>query len=505
MGNNETKLYYYLTGALIVLILLLRRFLDTSQSFTTVVFCSLTMFLLLVGLFYYGIVQTVHKAIQSRPWSFLALLGSGVYLFVLLVPLGLFGFSNFIKFSVPISGAQFTWLTVNRYPLAISAIIGYFGLVIVGIYFSDFARNLLVGDGDRPLQAFKQTAKLMTLKEYGQKLFLVFSMLVGVCLLIVGLGWLNRMIPNSLLFYLSQGMIDMIAPFVEIVVIGRLLGIQFARITSWGLVAGVRICLIIFSALFAGINPALSVRSVGHPTIIVHRGVINHNAQGNTIAALKRNSRYHFPFVEMDIQETKDHHFICAHDDDVTIPSQGKREINGLDLATITKFHYVEMFGDYLRTANRLKQPLIIELKVTNNSDPQMGTRFAKQFARQLAVLPHRVHSVGYPFLRQIKHQIPRIDVGLVTMLNFGNIGKYHVDFYTLQHSTANPFLISSVGATGRPVYSWTDDSELSMMRMEMLGITGQVTDQALRLQRLRVNDQKDRWILLLNSLQNYL
>ncbi len=54
MGNNETKLYDYLTGALIVLILLLETFSDTYQSFATVVFCSLTMFLLLVGLFYYA-------------------------------------------------------------------------------------------------------------------------------------------------------------------------------------------------------------------------------------------------------------------------------------------------------------------------------------------------------------------------------------------------------------------------------------------------------------------
>lgn len=505
MGNNETKLYDYLTGALIVLILLLRRFLDTYQIFATVVFCSLTMFLLLVGLFYYGIVQTVHKTILSRTWSLLALLGSGVYLFVLLVPLGLFGFSNFIKFSVPISGDQFTWLTVNRYPLALTAIVGYFGLLLVGIYFSHFALNLLAADGDYPIQALKQTVKLMTLKKYAQKLCLLFLMLVGICLLIVGLGWLNRLLPNSFLFFLSQGTIDVVAPFVEIVVIGRLLGIQFARLTGKGLIAGVGGCLIIFSALFAGINPAFSVRPVGHPTIIVHRGVINHNAQGNTITALKRNSHYHFPFVEMDIQETKDHHFICAHDNDVPIPGHGDQEINRLNLAEITKFHHVDMFGDYLRTANRLKQPLIIELKVTNSSDPQMGTRFAQQFASQLTVLPHRVHSVGYPFLRQIKQRIPQINVGLVTMLNFGNIGKYKVDFYTLQHLTANPFLISSVGRTGRPVYSWTDDSQLSMMRMEMLGITGQVTDQALRLQKLRVNYQKDRWILLLNSLQNYL
>lgn len=505
MGKDETKLYYYLSGALICLMLLMRRFLNAYQAFTTVVFCSLTMFLLLVALFYFGITKTAGRGIKRRPWSLLALLGSAVYLFVLMIPLGLFGFSNYIKFSVPISGSQFTWITVNRYPIAITAIVVYFVMAFIGIYFSAFARDVIQADGDHPFQVFKKTARLVTLKHYGYKIFIVIAMLVGVCLFIIGLGWVNQHVENTALFLLSQGLIDILAPFAEILIVSRLLAVKFQKLSGTYLLALYGVALVLFAALSAGITQAQLLPSFSKPTIIVHRGVINHNAQGNTIAALKQNSRYHFPFVEMDIQETRDHHFICAHNDDLRIPGDGLKEIDQLSLKTIKKYHHVDMFSDYLKTANRLKQPLIIELKVTNNSDRHMGTRFADQFKAGLTVLPHRVHSVGYPFLRQIKHRIPSIHIGLVTMLNFGNIREYNVDFYTLQHLTANPFLIASVGATGRPVYSWTDDSRLSMVRMEMLGTSGQVTDQAFRLSNLHVNYQRDRWILLLNSLQNYL
>lgn len=505
MNENETKLYYYLTGVFICLILVMRKFLSTYQTFMMVVFCSLTMFLLLLGLFYIGISQTVRRGIEHRPRSFLALLGSSVYLFVLMIPLGLFGFSNYIKFSVPISGNQFTWITVNRYPIAITAIIIYFILAFIGIYFSGFAHDVLKADGDNPFQVFGETARSMTVKQYGQKILIILGMLIGVCLFIVGLGWMNQLVENPVLFYLSQGLIDIVAPFVEALIISNLLGVKFQRLSGPYLLFGYGVGLIIFSALLAGFGQLQTSRIISKPTIIVHRGVIDHNAQANTIASLKKNSRYHFPFIEMDIQETKDHHFICAHDDDLRIPGKGLQEIDQLDLKTIRKYHRVDMFGDYLQTANRLRQPLIIELKVTNNSDPQMGSRFSQRFKAGLTALPHRVHSVGYSFLRQVKHQIPQINIGLVTMLNFGNIGQYHVDFYTLQHLTANPFLIASIGATGRPVYSWTDDSRLSMIRMEILGTSGQVTDQAFRLNALRVNYSRDRWILLLNSLQNYL
>lgn len=505
MRKNETKLYYYLTGALVCLILGMRRFLSTYQQFPVVVFCSLTMFLLLVALFYRGLTWTAHKGIQGHFRSLLALLASGMYLFVLMLPLGLFGFSNYIKFSVPISGAQFTWITVNRYPIALSAIIVYFVMASVGIYFSGYALQLIKAKGDQPIKALADTVKTMSGKVFLLKVAMVLGMLLGVCILIISLGWLNQSFQNGVVFFLSQGIIDIVAPIIEIVVIGWLLGIKFGHLEYDFLLDGFGMLLIIFAGLLAGVSPNFDNQPTAKPTIIVHRGVIDHNAQANTIAALKRNSRYHFPFVEMDVQETKDHYFICAHDDDVHIPGQGEQEINQLDLSTIQKYHHVDMFKDYLRTANQRKQPLIIELKVTNSSDRLMGTRFADQFSSQITILPHRVHSVGYSYLQQIKHQIPQVKIGLVTMLNFGDIGHYNVDFYTLQHLTANPFLIASVGKTGRPVYSWTDDSKLAMIRMEMLGTTGQVTDQALRLRRLHVDPQRDRWILLLNSLQNYL
>ncbi|WP_367375975.1 glycerophosphodiester phosphodiesterase family protein [Lentilactobacillus kefiri] len=505
MGKNETKLYYYLTGVFICLALVLRRFLSTYQSFTIVVFCTLVMFLGLMALFYYGLTSTAHKRVNKHLSPIVAILVSSVYLFGLLIPLGLFGFSNFLKFGVPISGAQFTWITVNRYAIAITAIVVYFVFACFGIWASHYLLNVIRSNQNQPLQVLKRTVKATTLKSFSRKLAIVLSMLVGVCLLIVGLAWINQYDSNTVMFFLSKGMIDILAPFAEIVIISRLLGIELASFSPTPLLTMYALGLVIFAGLFAAVSPVYANPPMTKPTIIVHRGVINQNAVGNTIASLKRNSQYHFPFIEMDIQETKNHQFICAHDNDLRIPKKGNVEIDQLSLKTIKRYHHVDMFGDYLRIANKLKQPLIIELKVTNHSDQQMGTRFAKQFKPQLTVLPHRVHSIGYPFLRQVKRQIPGMDIGLVTMLNFGNIGHYHVDFYTLQHLTANPFLISSVGETGRPVYSWTDDSKLSMVRMEMLGTTGQVTDQAFRLQHLRVNYRRDRWILLLNSLQNYL
>ena len=505
MNENQTKGYYYSIGGLIVAILVLRHLMDQFHQFGNVLLCSLVLFILLVGLFYYGLCQTSQKRLLGRPRTMLAYLISSIYVFILLIPLGLFGFSNFIKFSVPISGSQFTWITVNRYVIAISAIIIYVILALVGIFLSKYQLGLLSNPSDRPLEALRKTIRQMSWKSCLMKLLTVLGMLLSVTLLTLLMAEVNRLVINRGMFLLSQGLIDVVSIGIELIVISRLLGIQFTRIHHGALVTSFGLALIIFAGLMTGLNPAYNAKPTAKPTIIVHRGVINHNAKGNTIASLTKNSQYHFPYVEMDIQETRDHQFICAHDDDIRIPGRGLQEVNRLDLATIKRYHHVDMFGDYLKTANRLGQPLIIELKVTNQSDRLMGVRFADQFGSQMTKLPHRVHSIGYPFLCQIKRKLPTVKVGLVTMLNFADISRYQVDFYTLQHITANPFLIATVGRTGRQVYSWTDDSRFSMLRMAMLGVTGQVTDQAFRLQNLRINYRQDRWLLLLNSLHNYL
>jgi glycerophosphoryl diester phosphodiesterase len=90
-------------------------------------------------------------------------------------------------------------------------------------------------------------------------------------------------------------------------------------------------------------------------------------------------------------------------------------------------------------------------------------------------------------------------------MLNLGNIAKLSVDFYTLEHVTITNYLMRSLAGEGRPIYAWTDNRHDSMIRAAMMGVNGQVTDQADKLATLKMNTDQNRWLLLLNFLLDYL
>ncbi|WP_054746544.1 hypothetical protein [Lentilactobacillus rapi] len=90
-------------------------------------------------------------------------------------------------------------------------------------------------------------------------------------------------------------------------------------------------------------------------------------------------------------------------------------------------------------------------------------------------------------------------------MLNFGDMSKLNVNFYTLEHYTVSNYLIRSADIDQRQIYTWTDNSRLGMFRSAIMGVNGQVTDQAQKLAHLKINLDRDRWVLLLNYLLDYL
>lgn len=438
--------------------------------------------------------------------SMLAFILTILGLWGLLLPLGLFGLSGYFITAFPLSGNQFTWLTINRYWVVGSLGILYIALLTIALVMRRFFHYWFQNLDQRLLQVLKRAWRASSLKDLLISYTLIFTQIALIAGLVGGLMLINALINQRLFFILSLGIINLLIPLIELDLLFKLLTfpveesikrLKFSLRSALGVGSLLLITLMSISWYPGSTTPS-------QQTIIVHRGVINGNSIPNTIGSLKKNSRYHFPYIEMDVQETKDHHFICAHDDTIKTLHHRRQEIDHLKLATIKKFHRTELFGKYLKLANRFKQPLIVELKVTNDSDKEMGTRFANQFGKQLLKQPSMVHSVGYNFLRQIKTRFPKIRIGLVTMLNFSRIANYRVDFYTLQHTTLTPFLLRSIQPK-RPVYAWTDDHIWSMKQLSLMGVDGQVTDRAFALKKLQFLPQRNNWLLLLNLLTTYL
>jgi glycerophosphoryl diester phosphodiesterase len=81
-----------------------------------------------------------------------------------------------------------------------------------------------------------------------------------------------------------------------------------------------------------------------HMLVIAHRGASGH-APENTLAAFKRAVSLGAPFIETDLQLSRDAHFVAIHDDTVNRTTNGQGTVHDLTLAELRKLDAGSWFG----------------------------------------------------------------------------------------------------------------------------------------------------------------
>ncbi|MGO3732705.1 MAG: glycerophosphoryl diester phosphodiesterase membrane domain-containing protein [Vagococcus sp.] len=231
----------------------------------------------------------------------------------------------------------------------------------------------------------------------------------------------------------------------------------------------------------------LSHPSTDKPLTLSHRGVDNENAVQNSIEALVKTSQDTHPdYVEMDIQETKDHEFVVFHDFNMKALTGVSVRPNELTLDELTKMVVKEngkeanvaSFDEYLAEANRLNQKLLIEIKTTKQDSPEMVDRFIKKYRDDILTYKHTIQSLTFDTIIELKEKEPNFYVGYIMPFSVVGPPKGDIDFFTLEYTTLNSNFITSANAENKKVYAWTPNDEDTMTRMMFYGIDGIITDQ---------------------------
>ncbi len=123
------------------------------------------------------------------------------------------------------------------------------------------------------------------------------------------------------------------------------------------------------------------------PLTISHRGVDEENGVQNTIPAMEATAKSKPDYVEMDIQETKDHQFVVFHDPTlkdlagIDIPPQKLTlaELTNTVVSENGKKALIPSFDDYLAAAEKVNQKLLVEIKVSPFDSPKMVENFSKK------------------------------------------------------------------------------------------------------------------------------
>lgn len=237
---------------------------------------------------------------------------------------------------------------------------------------------------------------------------------------------------------------------------------------------------------------ALNVDPGPLPLVISHRGVDGKNGVQNTLPALDKTTHAAQPaYVELDIQETADRRFVVSHDENLRKLAHKNLVIadNSLEQLTQVKLKenghvaYVTSFDSYLKQAQKLKQPLLVELKVNQGTGKKFSEYFCELYGKKLAKRD-AVHSMDLAAINELKQRLPKMQAGYILPFNLFSLAQNKADFYSLEYKTATKNFIQTAHANGKKVYLWTINSPKQALMAWVLGADGVITDEPSKVEK---------------------
>ncbi|WP_125772630.1 glycerophosphoryl diester phosphodiesterase membrane domain-containing protein [Companilactobacillus furfuricola] len=228
------------------------------------------------------------------------------------------------------------------------------------------------------------------------------------------------------------------------------------------------------------------------PVTVSHRGVDDHNGVQNTISALKTTAKEKPDYIEMDVQETKDHKFIVLHDNTLKNLAGINKGPKDLTLAQLKKIRVYEngqsenlaSFSDYLKQANKLDQKLLVEFKRTPSTKADFVDEFSKKYGKDLEKNHAMIHSLDYNFIQDSRKQMPKIPANYILSFNLSGVPRSKATSFTMEATTLNDTFIEEAHFERKKVYAWTVNDPDTMDKMMFIDTDGIVTDNLTTLQK---------------------
>ena len=231
-------------------------------------------------------------------------------------------------------------------------------------------------------------------------------------------------------------------------------------------------------------GPALAANDA-HAIVVAHRGYDTGGVE-NTISGLEAAAAFAPDYVEVDIQQTIDGGFVASHDINLLVLAGENRNIYEMTTEEVTATT-VAMKGNsdkiptmtaYVQRAKELGVPLMIELKM--NGHEQHG--FVPDLLNELdsidALHQNIYHSLSKSVVAQMKTLHPKLRVGLILGMAYGEPPNLECDFYTIEQASYTAQFLHEAHANDREVYVWTVNGERDMRRFLRDGADGLVTDR---------------------------
>ncbi|MBP3891673.1 MAG: glycerophosphoryl diester phosphodiesterase membrane domain-containing protein [Solobacterium sp.] len=191
--------------------------------------------------------------------------------------------------------------------------------------------------------------------------------------------------------------------------------------------------------------------------IIAHRGGGNEAAE-NTVSGVETAYQKGAYGSEIDIQRTKDGHYVINHDGNFARVAGDNRKPEEMTLAEVKQ---LSVNGEPIPTleeileASRGKVTLFVELKGAT-ADQQMvddAVRIIKEKKMEDETI---IISLKYDLINYLETKYPEMHSGFLTFASFGDTAKLNCDYLGLEEESATAGAISDIHKQGKKALIWT-------------------------------------------------
>ncbi|APX71452.1 glycerophosphodiester phosphodiesterase [Companilactobacillus allii] len=443
--------------------------------------------------------KTIFKEITSLPFK---AFGFFLLYFLIITPFAGIGFSSNLLSKVKVPEFLLDWLFTEHLPFGIALVIIYLAIFYIGVRWL-FVLPLMIFDNRRIKNAIHQSWSMTRNRtiHYLVTFLYIFIVITVFSYLLFGI------------ILAGQWGFDHISTVSFPIAIVNLTLVQFINILI-SLYATSMSALLILSEtktqyvynprknrshkwfwMILAVATIFSFMSydtmyfkgwlMERPATISHRGVDDKNGVQNSIAALKLTSKLKPSYIEMDIQETKDHQYVVYHDNTLKALAGINKRPSQMTLAQLQsvvihengKSAHIASFDDYLATATKLHQKLLVEYKPVRGNSDEFVENFAKKYGHQLKKNGDMVHSLKYSYIEQSKKDMPNVPADYILSFNLTGVPISDADGFTMEYTTLNSSFVDGAHAINKKVYAWTVNDTSAMSQMMFLDVDGIITD----------------------------
>ena len=268
--------------------------------------------------------------------------------------------------------------------------------------------------------------------------------------------------------------------------------------------AGITVAFIVLYSITMGVFTTEILGFNNKIEVFGHRGY-GVGTPENSISAIKKSIDRKLDYIEIDVQRTKDRHYVLNHDKTFARVSENqppfinKRvyeltypQIETLDIGSKVSPKYA---GEKVPTIDQVldlcKGKIKINLELKENVDKRMIDDIMDKIQKRGMKNQVFITSLNTDVIDYIEKKNHTFNTGIIYFIKLGNYGRSRADYMIMEEREATDKNILKLHKDGKKVIVWTVNTDESIEKFSKTDVDGIITDYPMSVKRAVEENRK--------------